>query len=123
MFRVAYSMLWAAIRSLRRHVMSSLLTCLGIIIGIAAVIAVVEIGHAARVERTDGIAVHADGKQLQAYFRSRATSGMALAGWLLGGQLRTLRASSRASSMLPNILSSPNLSIRPYLTMAKIGWE
>jgi len=34
-----------ALRALRRNVMRSLLTCLGIIIGIAAVIAMMEIGR------------------------------------------------------------------------------
>ena len=34
-----------ALRALRRNVMRSILTCLGIIIGIAAVIAMMEIGR------------------------------------------------------------------------------
>ena len=34
-----------ALRALRRNIMRSLLTCLGIIIGIAAVIAMMELGQ------------------------------------------------------------------------------
>src|SRR5580693_2558000 len=40
-----YRNLQTAVRSLRRHVMRSMLTCLGITIGIAAVIAMMEIGQ------------------------------------------------------------------------------
>jgi ABC-type antimicrobial peptide transport system permease subunit len=38
-------MLRVALRTLRRHIMRSLLTCLGIVIGVAAVIAIMEIGQ------------------------------------------------------------------------------
>ena len=40
-----YRTLRTAIRSLRRHIMRSALTCLGIVIGIASVIAIIEIGQ------------------------------------------------------------------------------
>jgi ABC-type antimicrobial peptide transport system permease subunit len=40
-----YRMLKVALRTLRRHIMRSLLTCLGIVIGVAAVIAIMEIGQ------------------------------------------------------------------------------
>ena len=40
-----YHMLQIALRALRRHIMRSILTCLGIVIGVAAVIAVIEIGQ------------------------------------------------------------------------------
>jgi ABC-type antimicrobial peptide transport system permease subunit len=40
-----YRTLRTALRSLRRHIMRSALTCLGIVIGIASVIAIVEIGQ------------------------------------------------------------------------------
>src|SRR6516165_10780610 len=40
-----YRVLRMALHALRRHVMRSVLTCLGIIIGIAAVIAMMEIGQ------------------------------------------------------------------------------
>src|SRR6185437_13517645 len=45
-----------AIRALRRNVLRSVLTCLGIIIGIAAVIALMEIGHGATVAIQSSIA-------------------------------------------------------------------
>src|SRR3954462_1777190 len=45
MIRAFYRTLRAAMHALRRNVMRSVLTCLGIIIGIAAVIAMVEIGQ------------------------------------------------------------------------------
>src|SRR6266404_1921086 len=41
----AYRILRMALRALRRNIMRSVLTCLGIIIGIAAVIAMMEIGR------------------------------------------------------------------------------
>jgi len=44
-FRVGWRILRLALHALRRNVMRSLLTCLGIIIGIAAVIAMMEIGR------------------------------------------------------------------------------
>jgi ABC-type antimicrobial peptide transport system permease subunit len=40
-----YRTLRTALRSLRRHIMRSALTCLGIVIGIASVIAIIEIGQ------------------------------------------------------------------------------
>jgi ABC-type antimicrobial peptide transport system permease subunit len=40
-----YRTLWIAMHALRRNVMRSLLTCLGIVIGVAAVIAMMEIGQ------------------------------------------------------------------------------
>jgi len=43
-FRTAFRVLTMALHALRRNVMRSVLTCLGIIIGIAAVIAMMEIG-------------------------------------------------------------------------------
>jgi ABC-type antimicrobial peptide transport system permease subunit len=45
MIRAFYRIVRAAVHALRRNVMRSVLTCLGIIIGIAAVIAMVEIGQ------------------------------------------------------------------------------
>ncbi len=42
--QTAYRILQSALRALRRNVMRSVLTCLGIIIGVAAVIAMMEIG-------------------------------------------------------------------------------
>jgi len=44
-FHTHFRTLRAALRSLRRNIMRSALTCLGIIIGVAAVIAMMEIGH------------------------------------------------------------------------------
>ena len=43
--KTMYRTLRAALHALRRNVMRSVLTCLGIIIGIAAVIAMMEIGQ------------------------------------------------------------------------------
>src|ERR1700692_4885855 len=43
--KVAWRILRVAVHALQRNVMRSLLTCLGIIIGIAAVIAMMEIGR------------------------------------------------------------------------------
>jgi ABC-type antimicrobial peptide transport system permease subunit len=43
--RTAYRTLRTALRAIRRHLMRSLLTCLGIVIGIAAVITMMEIGQ------------------------------------------------------------------------------
>jgi ABC-type antimicrobial peptide transport system permease subunit len=43
--RTAYRTLKTALRALRRNIMRSMLTCLGIVIGIAAVIAMMEIGQ------------------------------------------------------------------------------
>src|SRR5512140_593276 len=40
-----YRILRTALHAMRRHVMRSILTCVGIVIGVAAVIAVVEIGQ------------------------------------------------------------------------------
>lgn len=40
-----FRMFRTAIRALRRHIMRSALTCLGIIIGVASVIAIIEIGQ------------------------------------------------------------------------------
>src|SRR3954470_10514167 len=45
MIRAFYRIIRAALRALRRNVMRSVLTCLGIIIGIGAVIAMMEIGQ------------------------------------------------------------------------------
>ena len=43
--KAVYRIIRAALHALRRNVMRSILTCLGIIIGIAAVIAMMEIGQ------------------------------------------------------------------------------
>src|SRR5438874_13194497 len=43
--RTLYRTLGTALHALRRHVMRSLLTCIGIVIGIAAVIVMMELGH------------------------------------------------------------------------------
>jgi len=45
MTRSFYRLLRTALHALRRHMMRSLLTCLGIVIGVAAVIAMMEIGQ------------------------------------------------------------------------------
>jgi ABC-type antimicrobial peptide transport system permease subunit len=53
---ILYLTLRMAVRALRRNVMRSVLTCLGIIIGIAAVIAMMEIGRGSSysIEQTIG---------------------------------------------------------------------
>src|SRR6266513_129659 len=54
--RAVWRILRLALHALRRNVMRSMLTCLGIIIGIAAVIAMMEIGRgsSASIEQTIG---------------------------------------------------------------------
>jgi ABC-type lipoprotein release transport system permease subunit len=45
MIRSSYRLVRTAMHALRRHLMRSMLTCLGIVIGVAAVIAMVEVGQ------------------------------------------------------------------------------
>ena len=54
MMHFLYRMMRTALHAMRRHIMRSILTCVGIVIGVAAVIAVVEIGQgtAYEVQRT-----------------------------------------------------------------------
>jgi len=62
-----------AVRALRRNLLRSTLTCLGIIIGIAAVIALVEIGHGATVAIQTSIAKF--GANIVMIFPGEAMSG------------------------------------------------
>src|SRR5450755_3520954 len=54
--RLTYVALLIAVRALKRNLVRSLLTCLGIVVGIAAVIAIMEIGQGASLALQHNIA-------------------------------------------------------------------
>lgn len=75
-----------ALRALKRNKLRSLLTMLGIIIGVGAVIAVVGIGNGARAQVEAQIATL--GKNMILIFSGSMTSGGARSGWGSSGTLK-----------------------------------
>ena len=90
--RVFWMTMRAALRALRRNKMRSALTTLGIVIGVAAVIAMVSIGRGANVAVQEQIA--SLGSNLLMVIHGATTSGGARSGW---GGVSTLSVSDAAA--------------------------
>jgi putative ABC transport system permease protein len=75
-----------ALRALRRNKLRTVLTMLGIIIGVAAVIAMVAIGNGATTQVETQIAAH--GQNVVLVFSGSVTSGGVRAGWGNAGTLK-----------------------------------
>ena len=104
-----------ALRALRRNKMRTVLTMLGIIIGVAAVIAMVAIGNGATSQVEDQIA--ALGQNVVLIFAGSVTSGGVKAGWGNAGTLKVEDAVAIAREILTNprvlILDDATASVDP----------
>jgi len=110
-----------AIRALRRNVLRSTLTCLGIIIGIAAVIALVEIGHGATVAIQTSIAKF--GANIVMIFPGEATSGGISSG---AGTLITLTPEDceAIAEECPSVrAAAPNVQSRLQVVYGNRNWQ
>src|SRR3954454_3700705 len=81
-----------ALRALRRNKMRSMLTMLGIIIGVGAVIAMVGVGNGAKAQVEAQIATL--GKNMILVFSGSMTSGGAKGGWGAAGTMKIEDATS-----------------------------
>jgi ABC-type antimicrobial peptide transport system permease subunit len=110
-----------AVRALRRNVLRSVLTCLGIIIGIAAVIALVEIGHGATVAIQTSIAKF--GANIVMIFPGESTSSGVSSG---AGTVITLTPEDcqAIADECPAVrAAAPNIQARLQVVYGNRNWQ
>src|SRR5215469_14252716 len=109
-----------ALRALRRNKMRSLLTMLGIIIGVGAVIGSVSLTSGATKQVEDQVA--SLGESIVTVFSGNFTSGGMRGGW---GSAPTLTVEdARAIARLPNVLAvSPEVRDREQVFASGLNWN
>ena len=110
-----------ALRALRRNKMRSILTALGIIIGVGAVIAMVSIGNGAKSQVEAQVA--SLGQNVVTVFSGNFTAGGARGGW---GSAPTLTPEDAAAiaAEVPNILGvSPEVRDRSQILGNGLNWN
>jgi putative ABC transport system permease protein len=110
-----------ALRALRRSAMRSILTALGIIIGIAAVIAVVSIGNGAKTQVEASIA--SLGQNIISVFPGNFTAGGVRGGFGSASTL-TVEDAQAVSREVPGIVAlSPEMSDRSQILANGLNWN
>src|SRR5690606_15828070 len=110
-----------ALRALRRNKMRSFLTALGIIIGVAAVIAMVSIGNGAKAQVEAQVA--SLGRNVVTIFPGSVTTGGARGGW---GSSNTLPVEDAEAieTEIPNIVAiSPETRNRSQVLANGLNWN
>ncbi len=109
-----------ALRALRRNKMRSILTMLGIIIGVGAVIAMVGVGNGAKSQVEAQIATL--GKDMVLVFSGSMTSGGARGGWGAAGTLKVDDADAIAREVPGVTMVSPELRAYAQVAAGNQNW-
>jgi len=109
-----------ALRALRRNKMRTVLTMLGIIIGVAAVIAMVAIGNGATSQVEDQIA--ALGQNVVLIFAGSVTSGGVKAGWGNAGTLKVEDAKAIEREIPDAVAVSPEVRTTNQVAAENQNW-
>ena len=110
-----------ALRALRRNKMRSFLTALGIIIGVAAVIAMVSIGNGAKAQVEAQVA--SLGRNVVTIFPGSVTTGGARGGWGSSNTL-TVEDAEAIETEIPNIVAiSPETRNRSQVLANGLNWN
>jgi putative ABC transport system permease protein len=109
-----------ALRALRRNKMRTVLTMLGIIIGVAAVIAMVAIGNGATTQVEDQIA--SLGQNVVLVFAGSVTSGGVRAGWGNAGTLKIPDADAIRREIPDAVAVSPEVRATNQISAGNQNW-
>jgi putative ABC transport system permease protein len=115
------SIIIVAIRALRRNTLRSMLTALGIIIGVAAVIAMVSIGNGAKAQVEGQIA--SLGQNIISVFPGTSTAGGMRGGW---GSASSLTSEDAAAILreVPGVVAvSPEMRDRSQVLASGLNWN
>ncbi|MBP7482494.1 MAG: ABC transporter permease [Lacunisphaera sp.] len=110
-----------ALRALRRSALRSVLTALGIIIGVAAVIAMVSIGNGAKSQVEASIA--SLGQNIISVFPGSATSGGMRGGWGSASSLTVEDAAAITREVTGIAALSPEMSDRSQVLANGLNWN
>lgn len=110
-----------SLRALRRNIMRSALTALGIIIGVAAVIAMVSIGNGAKNQIESQIA--SLGQNVIIIFPGSSSSGGARGGWGSGSSLTPEDAEAIVNEVPGVIAASPEVRDRSQVLANGSNWN
>lgn len=110
-----------AIRAIRRNTMRSILTALGIIIGVGAVIAMVSIGTGAKVQVEGQIA--SLGQNVISVFPGTATTGGMRGGWGSASTLTPEDAAAIARDVSGIVAVSPEIRDRQQVLANGLNWN
>jgi putative ABC transport system permease protein len=110
-----------ALRALRRNIMRSVLTALGIIIGIAAVIAVVSIGNGAKTQVEASIA--SLGQNIISVFPGNFTAGGVRGGFGSASSLTVEDAEAIQREVAGIVAVSPEMSDRSQVLANGLNWN
>jgi putative ABC transport system permease protein len=110
-----------ALRALRRSAMRSILTALGIIIGVAAVIAMVSIGNGAKSQVEASIA--SLGQNIISVFPGSATTGGMHGGWGSASSLTVDEALSIRREISGIVAVSPEMRDRQQVLANGLNWN
>ena len=115
-----FATLRIALRALQRNKMRSILTALGIIIGVGAVIAMVGIGNGAKAQVEAQIA--SLGQNVILVFSGNFTTGGARSGWGSAGTLLIPDANSIAQEIPGVVAVSPEVRTRAQVAAGNQNW-
>ena len=110
-----------SLRALRRNIMRSALTALGIIIGVAAVIAMVSIGNGAKNQIESQIA--SLGQNVIIIFPGSRTSGGARSGWGSSSSLTPEDATALVNEVPGVVAASPEIRDRSQVLANGSNWN
>jgi putative ABC transport system permease protein len=110
-----------ALRALRRNILRSVLTALGIIIGIAAVIAVVSIGNGAKSQVEASIA--SLGQNIISVFPGNFTAGGVRGGWGTASSLTVEDAEAVQREVNGIVAVSPEMVDRSQVLANGLNWN
>jgi putative ABC transport system permease protein len=116
-----WNIIKVALRALRRSALRSVLTALGIIIGIAAVIAVVSIGNGAKAQVEASIA--SLGRNIITVFPGNFTSGGVRGGWGTASSLTVEDALSIQNEVAGIAAVSPEMRDRSQIMAGGLNWN
>jgi putative ABC transport system permease protein len=110
-----------ALRALRRNAMRSVLTALGIIIGVAAVIAMVSIGNGAKSQVEASIA--SLGQNIVSVFPGTATTGGMRGGWGSASSLTVEDVTAIRDEVVGAVAVSPEIRDRAQVLAGGMNWN
>ncbi len=116
-----FSTIIVSLRALRRNAMRSLLTALGIIIGVGAVIAVVSLGNGAKSQVEAQIA--SLGQNIITVFPGTSTSGGVRGGWGAQSTLTAEEAEQIRAEIAGTVNVSPEFRDRNQILANGLNWN
>jgi putative ABC transport system permease protein len=116
-----YNTILVALRALRRNTMRSILTALGIIIGVAAVIAMVSIGNGAKSQVEASIA--SLGQNIVSVFPGTATTGGMRGGWGSASSLTVDDANAIRDEIVGAVSVTPEIRDRVQVLASGLNWN